>query len=85
MRFDDVVEKIRCPRCHGTGTTTSGENGSDPSCPECNGSGINPAVIDEASGWGTWAISVHDQPGWIVVVHLGLKNPTESPKTLAET
>ncbi|HZD22296.1 MAG TPA: hypothetical protein VE569_02685, partial [Acidimicrobiia bacterium] len=72
MRFDDVVEKIRCPQCLGRGTPTNPDTGEGPdrTCPRCNGSGINPEVVDEASGWGTWAISVHDSPGWLVVVNL---------------
>lgn len=77
MRFDQVVERIRCPGCLGDGTTHRTES-SDRVCQQCNGSGINPEVIDEASGWGTWAISVHDRPGWLVVVNLGLDNPTVS-------
>ncbi len=70
MRFDEVVEQIRCPDCWGTGT-----DGGAP-CGECNGSGINPGSLEEASGWGTWAMSVHDNPGWFVSVYLGLIDPT---------
>ena len=72
MRFDDVVELIRCPACAGTGSI----NSLTTPCQPCGGSGIDPEVIEEASGWGTWAISVHDSPGWIVSIHLGLDDPT---------
>lgn len=72
MRFDDVVELIRCPACAGSGSTPD----EQATCQPCNGSGIDPEVIEEASGWGTWAMSVHDSPGWIVSVHLGLEDPT---------
>lgn len=73
MRFDDVVDRVRCPDCAGTGDSASAE---ETVCQTCNGSGINPEVIEEASGWGTWAMSVHDSPGWIVAVHLGLEDPS---------
>ena len=72
MRYEDVVNMVRCPDCGGTGSGVDDES----SCLQCNGSGINPEVIEEASGWGTWAMSVHDRPGWIVAVHLGLDDPT---------
>lgn len=72
MRFDDVVSQIRCPGCGGTGFQAD----DGPACQYCDGSGINPEVIEEASGWGTWAMSVHDRPGWIVAVHVGLNDPT---------
>lgn len=71
MKFDEVVERIRCHECAGSGELKSHER-----CLPCGGSGIDPSAIDEASGWGTWAISVHDRPGYIVVVPLGLENPT---------
>ena len=71
MRFDDVVSRVRCPGCGGTGSAAD-----DGTCQQCDGSGINPEVIEEASGWGTWAMSVHDRPGWIVAVHVGLNDPT---------
>lgn len=70
MRFDEVVERIRCPGCAGTGSKDSSR------CQLCAGSGIDPEIVEEASGWGTWAMSVHDRPGWIVAVHLGLEDPT---------
>lgn len=76
MRFDEVVEQIRCPHCDGDGTSNLTES-SGQMCQGCNGSGIDREVIDEASGWGKWAMSVHDQPGYLVVVNLGLENPTE--------
>lgn len=66
MRFDDVVEKIRCPVCAGTGAA----NPQPGSCANCDGTGINPEVIDEAGGWDSWAITVHERPGPIVVVPL---------------
>lgn len=75
MRFEDVVTRIRCPDCRGSGEVGDGP-GSSAQCVRCGGSGIDPDVVDEASGWGTWAISVHDSPGWIVVVPLGLNDPT---------
>lgn len=83
LRFDEVVEQIRCPDCLGDGIANAGQT-SNTTCHQRNGSGINPEVIDEASGWGTWALSVHDRPGWLVVVNLGLDNPTESANTQAE-
>ncbi len=90
MKFDDVVERIRCSDCLGRGTrpVVDAGDGTDAVCETCNGSGIDPGVIDEASGWGTWAISVHDSPGWLVVVNVGMTNPTASerqPFGLGET
>lgn len=70
MKFEDVVARIRCSHCWGSGEDGTGK------CESCGGSGIDPDVVDEASGWGTWAISVHDSPGWLVVVPLGLTDPT---------
>jgi hypothetical protein len=72
MKFDDVVSRIRCPDCGGNGLAV--DEGA--SCEHCDGSGINPEIIEEASGWGTWAMSVHDRPGWIVAVHVGMTDPT---------
>lgn len=66
MRFDDVVEKIRCPVCAGSGAG----NPQPGSCANCDGTGINPEAIDEAGGWDSWAITVHERPGPIVVVPL---------------
>lgn len=75
MNFEDVVKRIRCADCWGSGKV-DGDKGIAAGCPRCGSSGIDPDVVDEASGWGTWAISVHDAPGWIVVVPLGLDDPT---------
>lgn len=75
MTFEDVVTHIRCANCGGSGKVDA-EPGGAVDCERCGSSGIDPDVIDEASGWGTWAISVHDSPGWIVVVPLGLDDPT---------
>lgn len=78
MRFDDVVDQIRCPDCGGAGSA----NDERHHCERCNGSGINPAALEEASGWDTWAMSVHDNPGWFVSVYLGLTDPTGNAPTL---
>lgn len=72
MNFADVVNSIRCSNCAGEGLL--GRNRA--TCVECGGSGINPGVVEEASGWDSWAISVHESPGWIVAVHVGLTDPT---------
>lgn len=74
MNFDEVVALIRCPTCRGRGW--SPESVGRRPCEDCGESGINPAVLEEAGGWGTWAISVHDSPGWIVAVNVGLEDPT---------
>jgi hypothetical protein len=76
MRFDDVVNRIRCPGCRGTGSLADRST-----CELCNASGINPEVIEEASGWDSWAMTVHDSPGWIIAVHLGLTDPTGNAST----
>jgi len=68
MRFDDVVAKIRCPICRGSGTAEV--NPHPRTCETCDGTGINPDVVDEAGGWDSWAITVHERPGPIVVVPL---------------
>lgn len=78
MRFDDVVNQIRCQVCRGTG---SAADETFP-CQHCNGSGINPEVLEEASGWDSWAMSVHDSPGWFVSVYLGLSDPTGHASSL---
>lgn len=75
MRFEEVVTHIRCAECWGSGEVEVAP-GAAVNCSRCGSSGIDPDVVDEASGWGTWAISVHDSPGWIVVVPLGLDHPT---------
>lgn len=36
----------------------------DISVSDAMGLGINPAVLEEASGWDTWATSSHNNPGW---------------------